>query len=167
MDYRHSHFHFEAKHIGDKTVLIASYCKFSFFLWLPFSLKVWPFANCGERKMTRSWRICWCSRSFLQTLNYPTSPFSLKVVIQPAREARGLDNRPKTNVNKVPRLVFRYVSNKTFDFSSKKRIFCPETTKFGPNLAFLTIAGSFGALLMGWLVVVARGLYLARHLFTL
>jgi len=36
-----------------------------------------------------------------------------------------------------------------------------------PNLAFLTIAGSFGALLMGWLVVVARGLYLARHLFTL
>ena len=74
---------------------------------------------------------------------------------------------PKNNVNKVPRWVFRYVSNKTFDFSSKKRIFCPETTKFGPNLAFLTIAGSFGALLMGWLVVVARGLYLARHLFTL
>ena len=69
-------------------------------------------------------------------------------------------------MNKVPRWVFRYVGNKTFDFSSKKRIFCPETTKFGPNLAFLTIAGSFGALLMGWLVVVARGLYLARHLFT-
>merc|ERR1711973_786925 len=75
--------------------------------------------------------------------------------------------RPKNNANKVPRWVFRYVSNKTFDFSSKKRIFCPETTKFGLNLAFLTIAGSFGALLMGWLVVVARGLYLARHLFTL
>ena len=35
-----------------------------------------------------------------------------------------------------------------------------------PNLAFLSIAGSFGALLVGWLVVVARGLYLARHLFT-
>ena len=33
---------------------------------------------------------------------------------------------------------------------------------FGPGLA-----GSFGALLVGWLVVVARGLYLARHLFTL
>ena len=33
---------------------------------------------------------------------------------------------------------------------------------FGPGLA-----GSFGALLLGWLVVVARGLYLARHLFTL
>ena len=29
------------------------------------------------------------------------------------------------------------------------------------------LAGSFGALLVGWLVVVARGLYLARHLFTL
>ena len=65
----------------------------------------------------------------------------------------------------MPRWVFRYVGNKTFDFSSKKRIFCPKTTQFGPKLAFLTIAGSFGALLMGWLV--ARGLYLARHLFTL
>ena len=47
------------------------------------------------------------------------------------------------------------------------RIFCPKTTKFGPNLAFLSIAGSFGALLVGWLVVVARGLYFARHLFIL
>ena len=36
------------------------------------------------------------------------------------------------------------------------RIFCPKTTKFGPNLAFLSIAGSFGALLVGWLVVMAR-----------
>ena len=34
-------------------------------------------------------------------------------------------------MNKVPRWVFRYVGNKTFDFSSKKRIFCPKTTKFG------------------------------------
>ena len=75
--------------------------------------------------------------------------------------------RPKNNVNKVPRWVFRYVGNKTFDFSSKKRIFCSKTTKFSPKLAFLTIAGLFGALLMGWLVVVAHGLYLARHLFTL
>ena len=32
----------------------------------------------------------------------------------------------------------------------------------GPGLA-----GSFGALLVGWLVVLARGLYLARHVFTL
>ena len=49
----------------------------------------------------------------------------------------------------------------------KKRIFCPKRTKFGPKLAFLFKAGSFGALLVGWLVVMARGLYLARHLFTL
>ena len=49
----------------------------------------------------------------------------------------------------------------------KNRIFCPKTTKFSLKLAFLSIAGSFGALLLGWLVVAARGLYLARHLFTL
>ena len=66
--------------------------------------------------------------------------------------------------------VFRYVGNKTYDFSSKKKDFCPKTTKFGPKLAFLVHlghAGFFGALLVGGLVVVARGLYLARHLFTL
>ena len=56
----------------------------------------------------------------------------------------------------MPGWVFPYVGPKTFDFSSKKRIFCPKTTKFSPNLAFLSIAGSFGALLVGWLVVVAR-----------
>ena len=33
--------------------------------------------------------------------------------------------------------------------------------------AHIGLAGSFGALLVGWLVVVTRGLYLARHLFTL
>merc|ERR1712012_56811 len=49
--------------------------------------------------------------------------------------------RPKFNVNKVPRWVFRYVGNKTFGFSSKKRIFCPKTTKFGPKLAFLVNLG--------------------------
>ena len=49
----------------------------------------------------------------------------------------------------------------------KKKIFCPKTTKFGLKLASLFIAGSFGALLVGWLVVVARGLYIERHLFTL
>jgi len=48
------------------------------------------------------------------------------------------------------------VFNKTYDFSSKKGIFCPKTTQFGPKLAFLSIAGSFGTLLVGWLVVVAR-----------
>ena len=50
----------------------------------------------------------------------------------------------------------------------KNWIFCPRTSKFGPKLAFLPdLPGSFGALLVGWLVVVARGPYLARHLFTL
>ena len=48
------------------------------------------------------------------------------------------------------------MDNKTFDFSSKKRIFCPKTTQFGPKLAFFSIAGSFDALLVGWLVVVVR-----------
>ena len=74
--------------------------------------------------------------------------------------------RPKTNLNKVPRWVFRYVT-KLLISPVEKGFFCSKTTKFGPNTAFLTIAGLFGALLMGWLVVVARGLYLARHLFTL
>ena len=59
-------------------------------------------------------------------------------------------------MNKVPRWVFRYVGNKTFDFSSKKFVL-PKTTQFGPKLAFLPgLADSFGALLVGWLVVVAR-----------
>ena len=51
----------------------------------------------------------------------------------------------------------------------KKRIFCPKTTKFGPTLAFLVIFGQAlpAHLVPCWLVVVARGLYLARHLFTL
>ena len=73
-------------------------------------------------------------------------------------------------MNKVPRWVFRYVGNKTFDFSSKKRIFCPKTTKFGPKLAFLVNLGQAMqaySVLVGRLVDVARGLYLARHLFTL
>ena len=54
----------------------------------------------------------------------------------------------------------------------KKRIFCPRTTKFGPNFGIFGQfgpghAGVFDVLLVGWLVVEARGLYLARHLFTL
>ena len=54
------------------------------------------------------------------------------------------------------------MGNTTFDFS------CPKTTKFGIFVHFGPgLAGSFGALLVGWLVVVAHGLYLARHLFTL
>ena len=51
---------------------------------------------------------------------------------------------------------FPYVGNKTFISPGKKKILCPKTTKFGPKLAFLSIAGSFGALLVGLLVVVAR-----------
>ena len=68
--------------------------------------------------------------------------------------------RPKTNANKVPRWAFRHVrGTKRLIFKVKKGFFAQKW----PNLAFLFIAGSLGALL----VVVARGLYLARHLFTL
>ena len=41
----------------------------------------------------------------------------------------------------MSRWVFRYVGNKTFDFSSKNRIFCHKTTQFGPKLAFLVNLG--------------------------
>ena len=80
--------------------------------------------------------------------------------------------RPKTNVNKVPRLVFCYVGNKTFDFSSKKKDFLPKNDQIWPKIGIFgqfgpSYTGLFGALLVGRLVVVARGLYLARHLFTL
>ena len=74
-------------------------------------------------------------------------------------------------MNKVPRWVFRYVGKKTYDFS-KKKDFLPKNDQiwtkigifgqFGPGHA-----GLFGALLVGRLVVVARGLYLARHLSNL
>ena len=49
------------------------------------------------------------------------------------------------------------------------RIFCPKKTKIGIFVYFAPgLAGLFGALLLvGWLVVVARGPYLATHLFTL
>ena len=64
------------------------------------------------------------------------------------------------------------MGNKTFNFSSKKKDFLLKNDqiwlrigifgRFGPGHA-----GFFGALLVGQLVVLARGLYLARHLFTL
>ena len=75
----------------------------------------------------------------------------------------------KNNVNKVPRWVFRYVGNKTFDFSSKKKDFLPKNDQIWPKTGIFGQFGPglFSALLMGRLVVVARGLYLARHLFTL
>ena len=42
--------------------------------------------------------------------------------------------RPKSNVNKVPRWVFRYVGDKTFDFSSKKKDFLPKNDQIWPNI---------------------------------
>ena len=80
--------------------------------------------------------------------------------------------RPKIYVNKVPGWVFRYMGYKTFDFSSKKKVFLPKNDQIWPKISIFGHfgpghAGLFGALLVGRLVVVARGLYLARHLFTL
>ena len=80
--------------------------------------------------------------------------------------------QPKNNVNKVPRWVFRYVGNKAYDFSSKKKDFLPKNDQFWPKIGIFGQFGPgqaslFSALLVGRLVVVARGLYLARHLFTL
>ena len=75
-------------------------------------------------------------------------------------------------MEKVPRWVFHYVGNKTFDFSSKEKDFLPKTDQIWPKTGIFGQFGpghacSFSALLVGQLVVVARGLYLARHLFTL
>ena len=51
------------------------------------------------------------------------------------------------------------------------RIFGPKTAIFAPKYAFfgtyIGLASSFGALLVGWFLVLVHGLYLARHLFTL
>ena len=67
------------------------------------------------------------------------------------------------SVTWVPKLLLSPVRN---------RIFCPKTAKFWPEIGIFGhlgpgLASSNDALLVGWLVVVARGLYLARHLFTL
>ena len=72
----------------------------------------------------------------------------------------------------LTRWVFRYVGNKAYDFSSKKKDFLPKNDQIWPKIGIFGQfgpghAGFFGALLVGRLVVVARGLYLARHLFTL
>ena len=80
--------------------------------------------------------------------------------------------QPKTNVNQVPRWVFCHVGNKTFDFSSRNQDFLPQNDQIWPKIGIFGQfgpghAGLFSALLVGRLVVVARGLYLARHLFTL
>ena len=56
--------------------------------------------------------------------------------------------------------------------SSKEKDFLPKHDQIWPKIGIFGQfgpghAGLFGALLVGGLVVVARGLYLARHLFTL
>ena len=72
----------------------------------------------------------------------------------------------KNNVNKVRRWVFCYVGNKTFDFSSKKRIFCQKRPNFAQNWHFCPLlAHLVPCWWVGW--GLWRGLYLARHLFTL
>ena len=52
-------------------------------------------------------------------------------------------------MNKVPRWVFRYVGNKTFDFSSKKKDFLPKKVQIWPKNGIFVhfgpgLAGSFG-----------------------
>merc|ERR1711940_99858 len=66
--------------------------------------------------------------------------------------------RPKNNVNKVPRWVFRYVGNKAYDFSSKKKDFLPQNDQIWPEIGIFGhfVILSFGALLAGLLVVGAR-----------
>ena len=61
------------------------------------------------------------------------------------------------------------MGNKAYDFSSKKKDFLPKNDQIWPKTGIFGQFGPglFSALLMGRLVVVARGLYLARHLFTL
>ena len=59
------------------------------------------------------------------------------------------------------------MDNKTFDFSSKKKDVLPKNDQIWPKIGVFGHAGLFGALLVGRLVVLVRGLYLARHLFTL
>ena len=67
---------------------------------------------------------------------------------------------------------FVILGNKTFDFSCKKKDFLPKNDQIWPKTGIFGQfgpghAGLFSALLVGQLVVVAHGLYLARHLFTL
>ena len=60
---------------------------------------------------------------------------------------------------------------KTFAFTSKNWDLLPKYDQTWPKIGIfshfgLGLASAFGALLVGWWLV-ARGLYLARHLFTL
>ena len=56
------------------------------------------------------------------------------------------------------------VGYQNFCSLSIKAIFLPQNML---SWAHIGLAGSFGALLVCWLVVVVRGLYLSRHLSTL
>ena len=57
--------------------------------------------------------------------------------------------RPKTNVNKVPRWVFRYVGYKTFNFSSKKQDFLPKNDQIWPEIGIFDHLGPIGGLVGG------------------
>ena len=59
----------------------------------------------------------------------------------------------------MPRWVFRYVGNKTFDFSSKKKDFLPKNDQIWPKIGIFGQfgpghAGLFSALLVGRFVGV-------------
>ena len=59
---------------------------------------------------------------------------------------------PKNNVNKMPRWVFRYVGNKTFDFSSKKKDILPKKNQIWPEIGIFVHLGQalpFGGLVGG------------------
>ena len=58
------------------------------------------------------------------------------------------------------------MGDKTFDFSSKNWDFLPKKVQIWPKNGFFCSFLARPCRLI-WLVVVARGLYLARHLFTL
>ena len=77
------------------------------------------------------------------------------------------NDSPKTNVNEVPRWVFRYVDSKTFDFSSKEiGVFAQKRPNLAQNWHFRPLlAHLVPCWWVGWLLWC--GLYLARHLFTL
>ena len=67
----------------------------------------------------------------------------------------------KNNVNKVPRWVFHYVGNKTFDFSSKKKgFFAQKRPNLAQNWHFWPLLAH---LVHCWWVGWWLWLYLARH----
>ena len=77
---------------------------------------------------------------------------------------------PKKHAHKVPRCFFFTWVPKLLLPPIRIRIFGPKTSIFPQimlSCAHIGLASSFGALLVGLLVVLTRGLYLARHLFTL